>query len=61
MPDRGPVARCTVRACPFVGHFAAYEGLCPEHRGEMLADARRRRLHEELARLDHQLDQEEGA
>lgn len=27
-----PAVRCIVRACPFVGHFQAYDGLCPEHR-----------------------------
>ena len=32
MTDRGPVSRCVVRACPFVGHFAAYDGRCPQHR-----------------------------
>ena len=32
MTDRGPVTRCAEKACPFVGHFAAYGDRCPEHR-----------------------------
>lgn len=32
MSDRGPVTRCRIRGCPFLGHFAAYGGRCPMHR-----------------------------
>ena len=32
MTDRGPIARCLVKACPCVGHFAHHDGLCPIHR-----------------------------
>jgi hypothetical protein len=35
MTDRGPVTRCTVKACPMLGHFAAYDGYCPMHRDDL--------------------------
>jgi hypothetical protein len=30
-PNRGPVHRCAVRGCVFIGHWAE-GGLCPSHR-----------------------------
>ena len=38
MTDRGPVTRCSVRGCPFVGFFAAYSGRCPSHREDHRLD-----------------------
>lgn len=32
MTDRGPVVRCVIPGCPFVGYFTPYADRCPEHR-----------------------------
>jgi hypothetical protein len=36
-PNRGPVNRCAVRGCVFVGYWPEGE-LCPEHRRNPLTD-----------------------
>lgn len=33
-PDRGPVTRCRIKGCAFVGFFSGYDLLCPEHRND---------------------------
>ena len=38
-PDRGPITRCRVRGCAYLGHFSGYDDLCPSHR-DGLHDAR---------------------
>lgn len=37
MTDRGPVNRCSVKGCVFVGHWPQGEQ-CPEHRRNPLTD-----------------------
>lgn len=37
MTDRGPVNRCGVRGCVFIGHWLEGQ-MCPEHRNNPLTD-----------------------
>ena len=37
MTDRGPVNRCGVKGCVFIGRWAA-GAMCPEHRNNPLTD-----------------------
>lgn len=39
-PDRGPVTRCRIRGCIVLGHFGAFDGRCPLHRGGEWDDPR---------------------
>lgn len=37
MPDRGPVVRCRIKGCAYVGHFSGYDDRCPSHRDDIYA------------------------